>query len=354
MNHTLAEILSQPAAWAEALESVAAHAGAIRAALASHAAGPWLISACGSPYYLGLSAALALRHATGDPWAAVPASDLVLHSDLYLPANGAPLLLAFSRSGETSETIAAARLIRRRGGSVLAVGCDAGSTLLREANVAVPIPAGREQSVVQTRSFAAMFVAAQTIAALAGGSIAAGIGLDRLPAAGAALLERARAAVASGAPLGELARSVAIERVFVLGSGTRYGLACEVALKYKEMTLTPAEAFHPMEFRHGPMALADSHALVIGLLAETGAAEELAVLRHVRGLGARVAALGEAVAPDDLDAVFSFESGMPEAVRDTLYLPPLQLMAYERAVARGLNVDAPRNLSAYITLDRLG
>lgn len=352
-SHTLAEILSQPEAWTDALDLVETHAGAIRALLASHRASPSVITACGSPYYLALSAAPLLRHATGYPWLAVPASELVLHPDLHLPPNGAPLLLAFSRSGETSETIAAARAVRRRGGAILAVGCDAASTLLREADAAIAIAAGREQSVVQTRSFSAMLVAAQAIAALAGGSIAAGIGLDRLPAVGPPLIDRARRAIEPGMPLGNLARDPAIERVFILGSGTRYGLACEIALKFKEMALTAAEAFHTLEFRHGPMALADQNALVIGLLAETGGDAELAVLRHMRHLGARVAAVGEQVPGNELDAGFSFESGMPEAVRDTLYLPPLQLMVYERAVARGLNVDAPRNLSAFITLDGL-
>ncbi len=352
-GHTLAEILGQPQAWADALDLVETHAGAIRALLGSHRASPSVITACGSPYYLALSVAPLLRHATSHPWLAVPASELVLHPDLHLPPNGAPLLLAFSRSGETSETIAAARAVRRRGGAILAVGCDAASTLLREADAAIAIAAGREQSVVQTRSFSAMLVAAQAIAALASGSIAAGMGLDRLPAVGATLIGRAQRAIAPETPLGNLARDPAIERVFVLGSGTRYGLACEVALKFKEMALTTAEAFHTLEFRHGPMALADQHALVLGLLAETGGDAELAVLRHVRNLGARVAAVGEQVPDDELDAGFSFGSGMPEAARDALYLPPMQLMVHERAVARGLNVDAPRNLSAFVMLDGL-
>jgi glucosamine--fructose-6-phosphate aminotransferase (isomerizing) len=348
-DHTINEILSQPASWASALAAVRAEAGAIRALLRRFADQPLLFSGCGSPYYLALSAATLLRAHAGRACMATPASEILLHPDTLLHAEAAPLLIAFSRSGETSEVIAAARAVQRRGGAVIAVGCDAAATLLRLADVAVEVAAGREQSLAQTRSFAGMFVAAQAIVALAaaergGAHQALEDGLARLLAAGPACVERARSAVAS------LASDPAIARVFVLGSGSRYGLACEAALKFKEMALTDAEPFHTLEFRHGPLALADKHALVIGLVGEAGADEEVAVLREAHTLGARTVALLERapVDPHGLDALFAFESQVPEPARDVLYLAPLQLMAYERAIAKGLNPDAPRNLVMFV------
>jgi glucosamine--fructose-6-phosphate aminotransferase (isomerizing) len=293
---------------------------------------------------------------------AVPASELIFEPATAIVDDAAPLLILFSRSGETSEAIAAARAVQRRGGAALVVGCDASSSLMRLADLAVEVAGGREQSVVQTRSFAGMFVAAQAIVALAAegrhnGKSILESNLARLVELGAAHLDRSHAAVMGpGASIGALAREQAIARVFVLASGTRYGLACEAALKFKEMSLTAAEPFHTLEFRHGPMSLADEQALVIGLVGDAAADEELAVLRMVSEFGARTVALIERAPADTsgLDAVFALESNLPEPARDVLYLAPLQLMAYARTIAKGLNPDTPRNLVTFVRLDTLG
>lgn len=353
-SSTRDEILSQAASWIGALEAVRAQADAITDLLRRFSHAPLLLSGCGSPYYLSRSAATLLRQYGQRFCLATPASEIVLHPDALLPAGSPALLLIFSRSGETSEAVAAARAVQARGGAVLAVGCDANTTLLRMADLAVEVAAGRERSVVQTRSFAGMLVAAQAIVALAAGEQRGAdllSGLASLPDLAAVAVERARVAVAD-AQLLHLVRDASIERIFVLGSGTRYGLACEAALKFKEMTLTNAEPLHVLEFRHGPMSLADSRALVIGLLGDAGAQAELAVLQEAHGLGARAVALVErAPAGAQLDALVALDSGLPEAARDVLYLAPLQLMAFERAIARGLDPDSPRHLVPFVRLD---
>jgi glutamine---fructose-6-phosphate transaminase (isomerizing) len=360
-HHTLQEILSQPASWASALDAVRGRTAHIQALLCRFAGHPLLLSGCGSPYYLSLSAAAMMRAHARRPCLAAPASELLFHPATVIADGAAPLLIVFSRSGETSEAIAVARAVQRRGGAVLAVGCDTTTTLMRLADVSVEVAAGREQSVVQTRSFAGMFVAAQSIVALAAerqldGEDALAAGLTRLPEIGPAYIERIYAAVAeSGAAIASLIGDPAITRVFVLGSGTCYGLACEAALKFKEMSLTDAEPFHTLEFRHGPMSLADEHALVIGLVGEAAAAEELAVLRDIRRFGARTVALMERIPTNthSLDAVLAFDSFLPEPARPLLYLAPLQLMAYKRTVAKGLDPDTPRNLVRFVRLDTL-
>jgi glucosamine--fructose-6-phosphate aminotransferase (isomerizing) len=88
-----------------------------------------------------------------------------------------------------------------------------------------------------------------------------------------------------------------------------------------------------------------SSALVIGLLSDANRSYEGAVLRDMRSLGARVLSLGES------ETDIAFDSGLPEATRNVLYLPPLQLMAYHRALAKGLNPDQPQNLDAVVELD---
>ncbi len=142
-----------------------------------------------------------------------------------------------------------------------------------------------------------------------------------------------------------LGENLDFDRFYFLGSGLRYGLACEVNLKMKEMTLTHSEPFHVLEFRHGPMSMVNPKAVVLGLLSDANRVHEAKVLSEMKSLGGTVTGLGEA------NAEIAFESGVAESVRGVLYLPVLQLMAYYRSVAKGLNPDRPSNLMAVVKLD---
>ncbi len=346
-RHSFAEIMSQHESWRDAITNAEARAEAARELFERFTGEPLLFVACGSPYFLGRSAVSLTQQWLGRPSQAVPASELLLYPETVLAPRDRPLMVAISRSGETSETIGCARLVQGRGGELVVVGCDANTTLPRMAQCVVEIPAGREQSVAQTRSFAGMFVALQTLIAHASRQPDAEAfqeGLRRLPAIGEQFVARARSEI------GRFAADPAIDRIFFLGSGVRYGLACEASLKMKEMALTNAEAFHIPEFRHGPISMADEQALIVGLIGEGAADEELAVLREAHSFGARTLAIVEQAPADrvGLDAVFAFESGLPPAARDVLYLPPVQLLACERAVAKRLNPDTSRNITTFV------
>jgi glucosamine--fructose-6-phosphate aminotransferase (isomerizing) len=143
----------------------------------------------------------------------------------------------------------------------------------------------------------------------------------------------------------EVGENLNFDRFYFLGSGIRYGLACEVNLKMKEMTITHSEPFHFLEFRHGPMSMVNENAVVIGMLSESNLSHEKAVLNEMQALGGKIVALAES------NADISFKSQIPEIVRGVLYLPVLQLMAYYRSLAKGLNPDRPNNLTAVIKLD---
>jgi glucosamine--fructose-6-phosphate aminotransferase (isomerizing) len=112
----------------------------------------------------------------------------------------------------------------------------------------------------------------------------------------------------------------------------------------KEMTLSHSEPFHFLEFRHGPISMVGPTALVIGLLSGSNRKHEAAVLQDVRALGGQTLTLGES----ETDIVFG--SGVPEPVRNVLYLPVLQLLACYRSLAKGLNPDRPNNLEAVVKL----
>jgi glucosamine--fructose-6-phosphate aminotransferase (isomerizing) len=158
--------------------------------------------------------------------------------------------------------------------------------------------------------------------------------------------------------LGDLPRhlgvDLTIDRIFFLGAGPLYGVANEAMLKTKEMSLSYSEAYHPLEFRHGPMSMVNERTLVVGLFSDTGLAEELRVLRDMQELGARTLALvegGSMLADLRPDHVVELRSGLGEWERLPLYLPVLQLLAYHRAIAKGLDPDFPNNLEAVVLLD---
>jgi glucosamine--fructose-6-phosphate aminotransferase (isomerizing) len=148
---------------------------------------------------------------------------------------------------------------------------------------------------------------------------------------------------------GGLARSLGenleLDRFYFLGSGPRYGLACEANLKMKEMTLTHSEPFHFFEFRHGPKSMVNESALVVGLVSEVHQFDEGTVLKEMAALGGQTLSLSEH------DADVTLNSGLPAAVRNVLYLPVLQLLACHRAIAKGLDPDRPANLDMVVKLD---
>ncbi len=331
--HTYDEIRSQTRAWAQAL-NVAASLGLPKAEDYAHV----VFTGCGSTYYLSLSAAAVYQELTGRTARAVPGSELLLNSQVVL-TNERTLLVAISRSGTTTETVRAVEKFRKEErGDVLAIG-NYDATLMRLADVSAVIEAGQEESIAQTRSFASMFVLASALAARMAsrnellGSMAA------LPGLGEKLIARYESRAK------EIGSSLGFDRFYFLGSGIRHGLACEVNLKMKEMTLTHSEPFHFLEFRHGPISMVNKDAVVVGMLSDANRAHEDKVLADVEHYGGTVLSLGES------GADVSFESGIPESVRGVLYLPVLQLMAYYRALEKGMNPDKPHNLTAVVTLD---
>lgn len=335
--HTLTEIKSQPDAWQNALEVVQAQrADLLR--FSNHRYTQVIFTGCGSTYYLSLAGSALFQELTGLPARAYPASELWLapHSSY---GEGKTLLAAVSRSGTTTETIKAVeRFKAEKRGAVLVISNYPDTPLAALADLPLIIPRGQEQSVAQTRSFTSMFVAVTAWCALAAGKEDLLQTMSALPAAGERLLAQYESLAR------RLGENLAFDRFYFLGSGARYGLACEASLKMKEMTLSHSEPFHFLEFRHGPMSMVSPQALVVGMLSEVNRGHEAAVLHEMHALGGSILSVGET------GAEVTFESSLPEPVRGVLNLPVLQLMGFYRSVSKGLNPDRPTNLTAVVQL----
>lgn len=340
------EITSQAEAWRSAIEATTARADELRALIGRHRGGSLIFIGCGSTYCLAQYAAGFFQRVTGRPSRGLPSSELYLQTDVYVSPGERPLVVALSRSGETSETIMAVQKLCARGCEALAISCYDATELSRACSLTVSLPGGREESYAQTRSFAGMLVAAQMAAALTAGDEALLGELGQLPALADDLIRRAH-------PVAQrVGADETVKRITYLASGPLYGLAAEATVKVKEMSLSVAEAYHFMEFRHGPMALVDAEHLIVALLSDELRAYELAVLRDLKARGSRVLAIAnrDDGLSDEFDAVFALQSPLPERARGVLYMPLLQLLAYYRAMGRRLNPDRPRHVVMAIRL----
>jgi glucosamine--fructose-6-phosphate aminotransferase (isomerizing) len=325
--------------WAAALE--------VLSALRADVKGLWqrghydhiIFTGCGSTYFLSLAAASLLQELGGQTVRALPASELWLSPSAAYARAGKTLLVAVSRSGSTTETVRACEAFKRDGrGDLVTLSCYPDQPLAQLGALNIVLPSGQEDSVVQTRAFSTLYLGAVAMAALWTDHAALFNELSGLPAAGRRVLNHAA----------EFAQSIGanldFDRFYFLGSGPRYGLACEYALKMKEMSLTHSEPFHFLEFRHGPMSMVSENTVLVGLVSQTNRVNELKVLAEMRDRGARMVSVGES------DVEVEFRSGLTEAAHSVLYLPFAQLIGYERAMAKGLNPDQPHYLTAVVKL----
>ena len=336
--YTRQEILSQPEAWTAALEVLAADRQAILGFRPALAFDQILYTGCGSTYYLALAAACLTQELTGQACRAFPASELWLYPKSSYIA-GKTLLVAVSRSGETTETLRACEAFLSDGrGELLTFSCYGDMPLAKKGTFNLVFPSGQERSVAQTRAFSTLYLATVALACLWAGRLDLFDSLGRLPEAGRHVLNNYASLAA------ELGSDPALERFYWLGSGPRQGLACELSLKMKEMSLTHSEPFHFMEFRHGPKSMLTPQALVIGLRSTTNGSYESAVLEDVKCLKGRVLDVAED------GSQIRFATGLDEAVRNVLYLPVGQVIAFERSLSKGLNPDCPTNLDSVVKL----
>lgn len=338
---TRREIESQPLVWTEILSEVRSRVETLRAFQQSTPVDAVLFTGCGSTYYLSLAAAAIFQALTGLPSRGLPASEIWGNQESAYSSRLRHLLVAVSRSGETSETIAAVKAFKQRGhGDVMTLTCHADSELAQLGAVNMVLSAAQEQSIVQTRAFTALQLGATMLAAIWAHRDDLLEQLGHLPAVAERMMSHCAERIV------RLGRDARFDRVYFLGSGARYGLACEASLKMKEMSLSHSEPFHFLEFRHGPMSMANDATLLVGLVSEANSMRERAIMDSMLAQGTTPFTMGER------DADVAFESGVDAAIRDVLYLPPLQLLAFERALSRGLDPDSPRNLSAVVRLPK--
>lgn len=343
-ERTLANILGQPEAWAALAAEWPRHR---RALPAFRAAERLVFTGCGSAWYAAQALAHTATALTGIPAQAIPSSEMALYPEVACAGRGRAMLIAVSRSGQTSETLEAVQAFRDRSSDpVWALTAVPDSDLALMADGLFDASAGDEDGIVQTRSISTMLLLGLAALAEAAGQPAQSA-LDRMPEAARTVLEAAQ-------PLAdEFGSDATIARFFFLGSGPWRGIASEAMLKIKEMSHAHSESFHTLEFRHGLGANADSRSLVAGFLSDRAASAERAVLAEFRaGQGVTTIAVGTEPGTDGPRSFgLALPDDVPEWARLPLALPLAQIMGVARARLNGLNPDEPQNLKSFIALE---
>jgi glucosamine--fructose-6-phosphate aminotransferase (isomerizing) len=314
-----------------------------------------VIVACGTAYHAGLIGRYALEE-----WARVPVEmDIASEYRYRNPVVGArDLVIGISQSGETADTLAAMRLARERGATVLAITNTRGSQATREADGVIYTRAGLEIGVAATKTFvcqvAVMYLLALRLAELRQTLPRERIvelvaELKRLPHSIDELLETAAAGAREIA-----ATCFDAEFFFYIGRHVGVPVALEGALKLKEISYISTDAYAAGEMKHGPIAMLDEATPVVCVATRSPVLDKLiSNIQEARARGARVIAVstaGDGVVDPHADAT------MPVPATDWMLQPilaviPLQLLAYEIARKRGLNVDQPRNLAKTVTVE---
>ncbi|MGQ0742544.1 MAG: glutamine--fructose-6-phosphate transaminase (isomerizing) [Alphaproteobacteria bacterium] len=313
------------------------------------------ISACGTAFYAGLVGKYWFEKLARLPVEADIASELRYREPVY-PKDG--FCLYISQSGETADTLAALREAKRAGQETAAIVNAAESTMTREAGIVFPTYAGPEIGVASTKAFTCQ------LAVLAALAIAAARVRGRIDAAEgrrlcSALLETPRHMVkmlAQDSEFKALGRELARARdVLYLGRGVHFPLALEGALKLKEISYIHAEGYAAGEMKHGPIALIDKNVPVIVIAPSDALFEKTASnAQEVMARGGRVLLISDAKGLARFGDGAWASIAVPEAdpfIAPLLYALPVQLLAYHTAVAKGTDVDQPRNLAKSVTVE---
>jgi glutamine---fructose-6-phosphate transaminase (isomerizing) len=312
------------------------------------------IVACGTALHAGYVARYLIEALAGLPVDLDFASEFRYRGPRLVPNT---LALAISQSGETADTLAALRLARELGAWPASICNVNGSTVVRESEATILTHAGPEIGVASTKAFVAQVVAAYLLAVRLGrarGALSVEQGrelldeLRRLRPRMEALLSEETVRL-----VGEVARRhLEAKGFFFLGRGINFPIALEGALKLKEISYVHAEGYAAGEMKHGPIALISKGMPIVIVNSPGAVAEKVrSNLHEVKARGGHVICVGSDAESHEISDERIEVPATTEALSPVLNVIPLQLFAYHHALARGSDIDKPRNLAKSVTVE---
>lgn len=304
-----------------------------------------IFTGCGTSLYLAQSAAFVFSHYNKVPVKAVCCSELYYYPDHYVKGQHV-LVVPITRKSITTEVRLAIEQIRKRPGvQTLSITCDKGSGQYNDFMLLSPD--ADEDSVVMTRSFTSMLYLAVLLAMSVGGK------KDEIKAMGAYGKEAERfLEKASGLAEKVLKEHQDLNLYITLGQGIYYGVANECMNKVKEMGIANSEAYHTLEYRHGPMSLVDSDTLIVLFSSLDTRTEDIRLIREMKAYGAVTVAAGINAERELCDA--DYQINLPDCYHDIQNAPMAgflgQMIGYYIAQKKHLDADTPRHLSQAIVI----
>lgn len=303
-----------------------------------------IFTGCGTSLYLAQAAAHAFSTCNAIPAKAICCSELYYFPETYVK-NRKVLILPITRKSYTTEVRMAIDKVRSYPNvKSLAITCDKDSETYNDFVILSPETA--EDSVIMTRSFTSMVYLSAVMALYVGGR------KDEI----LAMAEYAGHAAEFLKVNDTLAKQVVSEHenlnlYITLGQGVYYGVANECMNKMKEMGLTNSEAYHSLEYRHGPMSLVDENTLIIFLCGRDTETEDAKLLAEMKRYGAVTVVVGEGAA-DFMEADYSLDMGYGyDDIQNAAMIGFIgQFMGYYIAEAKGIDADSPRHLSQAIVI----
>ena len=312
-----------------------------------------IILGCGTSWHAGLIGEYMLEEFARIPVEVEYASEFRYRNPIL---DEGTLVLVISQSGETIDTLAAMREARRRGARVLGIVNVVGSTIARESDGGVYIHAGPEIGVASTKAFTSQVTVLALLTLVLGRvrGLSRDYGIE-IARELTLLPERIQRALAARDTVRAIAeRYTRHENFIYLGRGFHFPVALEGALKLKEISYIHAEGYPAAEMKHGPIALIDENMPVVFICTRDSAYEKIVSnMMEVRARKGRIIAIaseGDEEIRSRADHVLYVPSTIP-MLQPILSVIPLQLLAYDIAVARGCDVDQPRNLAKSVTVE---
>ena len=312
------------------------------------------IAACGSAWHVGVAAQYVLEELAEVPVRVELASEF-RYRRLLLDENA--LVIVISQSGETADTLAALREAKRQGARTLAVVNVVGSTIAREADNVLYTLAGPEIAVATTKAYSAQLMAMYALAvqlAQVRGILTEDEYMGYIDELAALPDKIARVLEDKGRIQWFAAKFANARDIFFLGRGADYAASLEGSLKMKEISYIHSEAYAAGELKHGTISLVEDNTLVIGVLTQSNLYEKtISNMAECKARGAYLMGLtcyGHYSIEDTADFTVYIPKTAP-CFTGLLAIVPLQLLGYYTSVARGLDVDKPRNLAKSVTVE---
>ncbi|HBE79030.1 MAG TPA: hypothetical protein DDW65_14835 [Firmicutes bacterium] len=348
MNYTYKEIKSQYEALRKTFDYITAKKDEVVRFYNEKSPQSIIFTGCGSSYDLCQSAEFTCRLRLGIASAAIASGDLMLNYTSYAKLFDGALLIAPTRSGNTSEVIQAIKNVKSLQPSLPVIGitCVENSDLAKTADLTLEIPWAFDESVCQTRTVTNLYMVNLLILAHLCNDQKLIHDLDAVIEAGIDFMEKYEG------KLKNLAENDWNDAV-VLADGELQGIATEGALAFMEIARTPGRYYHLLDVRHGPMVLVNNHTLaVVSLTTETATHYQLDLINDLLKKGTKVVVFGSRqISPIPGVALqVSIDSDFDNAALGVSFIFILQALAYYKAIHKGINPDQPEGLDPWIKL----